>query len=479
MSEISAEQRQAELLKKALQNVDFGRIAAEDERLTLPNYFVEPQQYARIARGEDWLVLGPKGSGKSAINVKLQAQPPANTLVLDISPDEIGWAEIKRYQDCGISPSQAKKNAWLALFLHHITENIERFTTRAYPSDLLRELLVKSGAPAKAKMTLQEVGLQFRVISAKFGKGENPPGVQFEEAVRSVKDAIRILDEGLEADAKDVRLLVDRLDEHWTAGTQDDLTLEGLLLAAREMASLARNIRVQIFLRSDIWARLNFHDKDKFKANMTEIHWTDDSLQALVAERIRYSAQVTGGDEGILYWAFVQEVEGVMGQAGRRDTFRYIFSVIQRRPRDLLYVCGKAAQFRGPVGRPVSSEQVLRALDDYSRNRLDNILHAETARTVPELAKLVRALFGSRIRVRWITLEQKIKEASEKYAADPKKYLDLLLEYEILGRADNGDEFYSDDPAILDMDTNKDTTFVFHPSLRKSMQLKNVYGKIE
>ncbi len=146
-------------------------------------------------------------------------------------------------------------------------------------------------------------------------------------------------------------------------------------------------------------------------------------------------------------------------------------------PPDAVY---RAVGHRGETDAQVQSDHMLRALDDYSKNRLDNVVHAETAHTLPEFASLVAVLHGSRVRIRWRTLEAKIRSAGKRFDENPRKYLRFLLEYEIIGPANGADRYYADDPAIVDVEPRADMAYVFHPSLEKSLDLKGVYGgKIE
>ena len=50
-----------------LKQMSFGVQIAEDEVAALASYFVETNQWARIAKGEIDIIRGEKGAGKSAI----------------------------------------------------------------------------------------------------------------------------------------------------------------------------------------------------------------------------------------------------------------------------------------------------------------------------------------------------------------------------------------------------------------------------
>jgi energy-coupling factor transporter ATP-binding protein EcfA2 len=58
---------------QGLQKVDFGTFVAEEEAVTLANYFLETEAYNTVVDNERVvLVLGRKGSGKSAIYVAIR-----------------------------------------------------------------------------------------------------------------------------------------------------------------------------------------------------------------------------------------------------------------------------------------------------------------------------------------------------------------------------------------------------------------------
>jgi len=453
--------------------LNFGKLAAEDEKRRLPDYFVEREDYSKVRSGEASVIVGAKGAGKSAIRVKLLDEFKEGLHFIDISPDEIGWAEIKTYGDCGVVPAQAKKTAWLTLFLIDVMEYLELGRGPVYPIDLVNDLLMKAGVLPDPRLSLQEIGVQLKFVSASFGKGQQPKGIEFSNLVRAVRDCFKILDEALQADGREIRLLIDRLDENWARGEQDNLTLEGLLHAVKELSYQTAAIRAQIFLRTDIWSRLVFHDKDKFKASMFNLHWSERELLELVANRIRTSTGLTTKDDTfVVNWAFSEYIEGVKGRAGRPPTIKYILQTIQPRPRDLIFVCDAAVNHRRDPTAKISSEDVLHALHVYSKERLDNIQNSETARTVPAMPRILRGLVGSRTTISWKSLAEKIASVGEDLVGHEREIARDLLEYEVLGLEHPQPCFYSSDPSVLDVEFRHDTSFMFHPSLRDSLQLK-------
>lgn len=75
--------------KPLLWTMSLGAIAAESEFRTLAEYFLETNEYKRAARGEGTLVVGRKGSGKSAIFFQGRdtRRRERNNVVVDLKPE--------------------------------------------------------------------------------------------------------------------------------------------------------------------------------------------------------------------------------------------------------------------------------------------------------------------------------------------------------------------------------------------------------
>src|SRR5688572_12333502 len=103
-----------------LDKVSFGKIAAEDEAKELAEYFVETNEYSSLKSDNNKiLVIGRKGSGKSAIYVHLRdsLHKQRNTSVIAIELDAHAWSEHKRLRDESSSPQRAYVASWNYLML--------------------------------------------------------------------------------------------------------------------------------------------------------------------------------------------------------------------------------------------------------------------------------------------------------------------------------------------------------------------------
>jgi hypothetical protein len=80
-----------------LEKVDLGDLAAENEILALQSYFVPTGQYNEVKRGHARLVVGRKGSGKTAIfyGVRAAYWTHQSHLVLDLKPEGHQFVKLR------------------------------------------------------------------------------------------------------------------------------------------------------------------------------------------------------------------------------------------------------------------------------------------------------------------------------------------------------------------------------------------------
>ena len=80
-----------------LQTLDLGASSAENEMRTLQGYYLTTEAFLKSLRGEAHLVVGRKGSGKSAIFLQIRdrerSRDPAKNIVLDLKPE--GYKLVK------------------------------------------------------------------------------------------------------------------------------------------------------------------------------------------------------------------------------------------------------------------------------------------------------------------------------------------------------------------------------------------------
>jgi energy-coupling factor transporter ATP-binding protein EcfA2 len=99
-----------------LSTVEFGHIAAEDEADALQRYFIETEEYSDVVYDKGKiLVIGRKGSGKSAIYVAVRDYLPKRdkrVIVDALTLQDYPWEVHKRVRDAGVPAEQAYVNSW-------------------------------------------------------------------------------------------------------------------------------------------------------------------------------------------------------------------------------------------------------------------------------------------------------------------------------------------------------------------------------
>ena len=93
----TAKKRNVAPPRNLLERLDLGDIAAENEASSLESYFVKTAQFQEAKRGKARLVIGRKGSGKTAIFYTLYSQlsTSRSLTVVDIKPEGHQFSELR------------------------------------------------------------------------------------------------------------------------------------------------------------------------------------------------------------------------------------------------------------------------------------------------------------------------------------------------------------------------------------------------
>ena len=147
----------------------------------------------------------------------------------------------------------------------------------------------------------------------------------------------------------------DRLDDDWDGGEGSRRALVGLLMAAKRLNDRFRltaqcGLAVVLFLRSDVYSDLRFHDKDKYRQLEQWLAWDAPALHQLVDRRLPPSIAALRASSPTR-----KTSDGSRSAACSDVTFR--------RPRDVIQLVDAALQNSGPEAVRVSE----RALEDAVR----------------------------------------------------------------------------------------------------------------
>jgi hypothetical protein len=354
-----------------LGQVSLGSSFAENETQSLNSYFVETAEYSRALRAEGAVVVGRKGSGKSAIfqQVADWALEERKACVVDLRPASHNLSEMR---ESLLSVVQA------GLFDHTIAA-FWQYVMYMEIMLKIRELVLPK---AKYNYDLQE---RIRKVEEEFSLTEDivsgdftsrldaavrmviraiekaPDGVSlrsqltnvmFEQPIPSLRDSIVSFHDQFDG----ILILLDDLDKGWPPRRveEHDIVIVKHLIEVlnrihRDLGRKKMDLRHLIFLRSDIYERLVEQTSDRGKHNLIKVDWSDvHQLRHLLKERI-----VSGipPEQHHAVWTAINPT------IGSSDAVGIMVEHSLRRPRFLIDLCERVLSFAVNRGHQVVQEE--------------------------------------------------------------------------------------------------------------------------
>ncbi|MFH8993037.1 P-loop ATPase, Sll1717 family [Streptomyces sp. NPDC017940] len=389
----------------ALDRLYFGREDAERDVTDglLREGFLPTAAFRAALSGRKMLIIGRKGSGKSAICVRLLEDGAHAGGALLITPDDAAGDEIRRFELQGLAGDTAKSLIWRYVFAVHAARHLVAHARGAHgrrePDSVkaLRRFLKQndeeaaetaggaalSGGRLGDRLTQSARGLQTSLSLEAFGVRAAmdlvPSGSEGARAARQLElvehgVARAFADLGCARAHAPLLLLIDQLEQVWSAEADSNSMVVGLLLAAKHVAgAYGRALRCLLFLRSDIYDSLSFGEGDKFRGDEVRIAWTEPALRELARTRAAASVgDALGGgpldDTRLWQELFPPTVAG-------EPTPAYLFARSLPRPRDaiqFLNLCRDTAADNGHSR--VEESDVLQATWQFSEWKLKDLV---------------------------------------------------------------------------------------------------------
>jgi hypothetical protein len=472
---------------RPLETLDFGDVAAENEINALRSYFVATAQYQDVRRGHARLVVGRKGSGKSAIfyGVRNAYWSSQSHLVLDLKPEGHQFTKLKEVLLTRLSQGTQEHVLtafWNYLLLTELAYKIidnDTNTARRNPQRYklyceIQQLSgweqdIEQGDFSERLLTLVNSILQRSNLIQDMSTSAQVSQLVYSTDVRKLSDAIGQYLSSREG----VWLLFDNLDKGWPvsgAGAIDILILRSLLDATRKLQrQLARkNVECHAvaFVRNDIYEHLLSSIPDKGKDTAVTLEWQDpESFKMLVHRRISTSTGYQEPFEQV--WAMFFD-----SHIGIEESFSYLLSRTMMRPRDLLRFlreCVNVAVNRGHS--KVTEADVLYAEKSYSEDQLQELMF-EMRDVEPGLPDILYAFIGSNVVIGDTEVRAMLASLSPVVTID--KAIDLLLWFCFLGVTNvDGDECfafqYQYGVKRMLQDAMSPIRYCIHPAFRLSL----------
>lgn len=448
-----------------VERLSFGREDAERDMAEglLRDGFRPTPAYRDVVAGRKTLVVGRKGTGKSAICMQLAAggavaaDAPPGAAALALAPDDAAGGELRRFALQGLNGDTARSLIWRYVFAVHAARHLVAHAREAHGRGgrgkvrSLRRFLrdngelreanlvdrVVHGAKAlRTSLALEAFGLRAEVQREGGSEGARAQR-QLEIVEQEVAGAFRRL--GCAGTHPPLLLLVDQIEQVWSSDEESNSMVIGLLLAAKWAAgTYAPALRCVLFLRSDIYDSLVFPEGDKFRGDELRIDWSAAELKELVRTRAAASLGRELSEQELWGGVFPESVDG-------EPTAEYLLARSLARPRDVIQYstsCRDVAFRSGHLAR-IAPEDVRRASEEFSRWKLKDLVQ-EYIVVHPYLDPLL-ALFQNREPVvareelaarlersaGWIPREYPSYFAASTFT--PERVLDILFEVGFLG----------------------------------------------
>jgi hypothetical protein len=389
------------------------KVSAEADT-DLHKYFVKTNHVDAIFLRAKWLVLGRKGTGKTAIYEYSKSSDPHTigvTCTIPLSFKDYPWPVHRLYKEIMEGEVVAYQKSWHYLFvvqalaqlinarerngiiLSRSLQNIKSLFNKIYgnPFPSLIEV-IKSKIARIRKLELPSLTTEnINFTSGTINFEEISQSQELQSLLRTNSFTfLNYLDNILANEIKtdNIIILLDQLDENWLESEIGEYSkiLINLINSAQTINNsnkYNKRLRIIIFLRTDIYETLRFNDKNKiFQDSAVEIRWDDSTLEDMVMERIKQYAPSNIELDYSLKSGCIFERKTVRHGA---PPFRYILRRTFYRPRDVIVYLNKIRDvYRDSKSGLYTSKNLYEAEKEFS-NSIYNELIDEWINQKPEI----------------------------------------------------------------------------------------------
>lgn len=364
-----------------LNQLSFGAPAAERDE-ALESYFLETESYHRLRDGTRTVVLGNRGSGKSAIFRMIAAEEKKRgTVMLNLSPEDYSYELLQQSLAAESRGSWAKQGAYAAAWKYLIyVATMKKVTAsgkglKRGPAGRIYSYLRDNHGNFELNPIATLISYLKRLEGVKLGKYE--AGIKTKELQRLYKleEITNLLDDlNTVCNNRHVLVLVDELDKGWDASEDAVAFVAGLFQAAISINQLTPNVRVLVSLRKELYDNIPalYEDAQKVRDIIEELEWDEDRLCELITLRINHSLQNTGKLKPHDAWntVFAETLE----YRGNKS-FNYLIDRTLYRPREIIQFCTEAvsAAIKNREDAPLNYNVISRAEHKYSEDRVKDI----------------------------------------------------------------------------------------------------------
>lgn len=409
-----------------------GDVRAEHDTKMLEQAFYETPDYRTIIEPENGsksIVVGRRGTGKSALVYKLQKHFGSlpGTICVMIAPEDVDIYTLRAL----LPPFQDRYNLIRATFrlLWRYAIAVESFISISSHYKLPVEEL----APLrKASSEWVKLGPGFLQRLTALARKQVPKDVISEGIVGEIANRLQVneieqeLSLALHQTKRSAVILIDKLDEGYEPDSGGVAIVAGLAHAISALNGMIKNVRGIVFLRDNIFRSIARMDSDfsrNLEGQVLRLHWDRYHLLNMIANRLRIAFELSHESSQKVWDACT--AQSMRGSSG----FDRCLKLTLFRPRDLLILLNDAIYSADSQDRRFIDDSDIEATaKSVSQNRLNDLIK-EYDTVIVCLDQMIPSFAGKK--ANWSLAE--LKEHFSTFTKDGGGYAQLLQHAGIIG----------------------------------------------
>jgi hypothetical protein len=436
-----------------LAQLDLGASAAENEIQDLAGYYIPTDAFKRALRGEARMIVGRKGSGKSALFFQIRDKLRENkrNVVLDLKPD--GYQLLKFKHSVlqmleGGTYQHTITAFWEYLLLLEICNKVLDNDRFGYGRDRRLEGPYRALADSYASSEYVTEGDFSERMAQIIRNIENNYQAKYRDAPRPVLSNPEVTELLYLHDLANLRsaleeylqfkdavwILIDNLDKGWPPHgiANEDLTIlrcldDAARKIARDLAKRHVETHALVFLRQDVYELLVSETSDRGKEARVSLDWTDpDLLREMLRRRFLYNgAELNSKFEEIWRTICATHVRG-------EETSQFLIDRCLMRPRYLIDLFNYCRGFAVNLNHSkIGLDDIEKGTAAFSDDLVRDIGY-EIQDVSPELENVLYAFIDVEPLLRPTELVEVLKKGGISEAAVDRT-IEILIWYGVLG----------------------------------------------
>ncbi len=484
----------------SLQSLRMGDPTAENEMTTLADYYVPTDEYGRTLRGEVNLVVGRKGSGKTALFIQCRdaVRDDKRNVVVDLKPE--GYQLIKLKEDILGYLSEGSRQHLITAFWEYLIllevafkllekdKLVHKHNHEIY--DFYRDLettyyseksLAEGDFSERLLVLSQRISSDYR---AKYGNSDGQRLTTDQITQLLYRHDIRELNERISrylTKKQSVWILFDNLDKGWSTNgidAIDAIALRCLIDAGRklerDMRKSGHTFHCIVFIRNDVYEHLMQHSSDYGKEMRAVLDWTDpDLLKEMLRLRL---VSGLGLDRHISFQKIWPTI--CVSHYDGHETSMFMIERSLMRPRNVLKLFSHSRGFANNFSRPTIDEgDIEKGFTAYSQDLLVELDH-ELTDVFPGAKDLLYYFLDAKDEMSLADLKL-ILEGANVDEQDYYSVIDFLFYYGVIGLRVKGLDQYifnvNYDSKVLQIRAElagEDARYVMNPAFRPALGIR-------